>query len=699
MSLLHRLNLSHKFALLGGVALIMVALPTGLYIKQSQSEIETAKLEAQGTAPVIELQKVVQLTQQHRGLSAGMLGGNEALAAKRPDTSDALGKAITSLESRLKEASAPAPLITQWAERKQRWVSLEQAVAGQQLKPAQSSAQHTQLIAEQLALSEDLLDEYGLSLDPGADSYALIMAAFMNAPALAERLGQMRAQGTGFLATGDLSPEGRATLTAIQSRANEIYGDMMRNLGKATTANAGLKTELTAKAEVLKTQIEKTLALADKELISAPELTFSANEYNQAFTNTINAVYEFNAVAQTNLVNLLQTRVSDSRQMQWTVLGVLLGLLSAAVVLALAFVRSITVPVQEALQVARAVAEGDLTVVAPVRGSNEIGQLMQALQTMQNNLAKVVGGVRSGSESISTASEQIAQGNNDLSARTEQQASALEETAASMEELSSTVKQNADNAKQANQLALSASTVAVKGGEVVSQVVTTMKGINDSSKKIADIISVIDGIAFQTNILALNAAVEAARAGDQGRGFAVVASEVRSLAGRSADAAKEIKGLITASVERVEQGTALVDQAGNTMTEVVSSIKRVTDIMGEISAASAEQSAGVAQVGEAITQMDQATQQNAALVEESAAAAESLKGQAQQLVGAVAVFKLGGNEQSYAPAPVAYAPAPSSNTERRGPNRAKNVARPDFKGKTPTAAPKKTGTDDEWTSF
>jgi methyl-accepting chemotaxis protein len=266
--------------------------------------------------------------------------------------------------------------------------------------------------------------------------------------------------------------------------------------------------------------------------------------------------------------------------------------------------------------------------------------MLAAMSRMQSSFSAIVRGVQANAEQVATASAQIAQGNNDLSGRTEQQASALEETAASMEELSATVRQNADNAKQANQLAQSASTVAVLGGDVVAQVVDTMKGINESSKKIADIISVIDGIAFQTNILALNAAVEAARAGEQGRGFAVVASEVRSLAGRSADAAKEIKSLIITSVERVEHGTTLVDKAGATMSEVVSSIKRVTDIMGEIRAASVEQSSGVAQVGEAVTQMDHATQQNAALVEESAAAAESLKGQAQQLVQAVAVFKL-----------------------------------------------------------
>ncbi|MDZ7922108.1 methyl-accepting chemotaxis protein [Rhodoferax sp.] len=285
------------------------------------------------------------------------------------------------------------------------------------------------------------------------------------------------------------------------------------------------------------------------------------------------------------------------------------------------------------------VADGNLTTHLQVRNGDTVS-VLAALSRMQGSLIHVVSTVRQGSEGVSTASAEIASGNHDLSSRTEQQASALEETAASMEELSSTVKQNADNARQADQLAKNASTVAIKGGEVVSQVVETMKGINESSKKISDIISVIDGIAFQTNILALNAAVEAARAGEQGRGFAVVASEVRSLAGRSADAAKEIKTLISASVDRVEQGTLLVDQAGETMAEVVSSIKRVTDIVGEISAASTEQASGVAQIGEAVQQMDQVTQQNAALVEEMAAAASSLKSQAGELVQTVGVFKL-----------------------------------------------------------
>ena len=344
---------------------------------------------------------------------------------------------------------------------------------------------------------------------------------------------------------------------------------------------------------------------------------------------------------------------------------------AALIAAAIAFLtaRSITVPVGEAVAFATKVADGDLTSKVAVKTQDETGMLLTALLNMQENLVRIVGSVQQGSEGVATASAQIAQGNNDLSARTEQQASALEQTAASMEDLSSTVQHNADTARRANQLAMNASTVAIKGGEVVGQVVQTMKGINDSSRKIFDIISVIDGIAFQTNILALNAAVEAARAGDQGRGFAVVASEVRSLAGRSAEAAKEIKSLIGASVERVEQGTTLVDQAGSTMTDLVDSIRHVTDLMSEISAASAEQAAGAAQVGEAVMQMDQVTQQNAALVEEMAAAASSLKSQAGELLHTVAVFKLGAGQHMPAlpKTQVRTASALSfKGTERRG---------------------------------
>ncbi|WP_298211209.1 methyl-accepting chemotaxis protein [Acidovorax sp.] len=479
--------------------------------------------------------------------------------------------------------------------------------------------------------------------------------------------------------------------------------------------------------QLYKQRKDAYIASQEKMMDIAKGVDFSTSETRDLTGDALTALYagesETRFVGTVEVLGALKKINADASdkanedahqvfaQARYWVLGALTLCVVLAALLGISITRSVTRPAHQAVLATRAIAGGDLSSEVPPGGKDEMGQLLAALGEMRRSLVNTVATVRTNAEGVASASSQIASGNNDLSARTEQQASALQETAASMEELSSTVKQNADNARAANQLAVSASTVAQQGGDVVAEVVQTMKGINASSNKIADIISVIDGIAFQTNILALNAAVEAARAGEQGRGFAVVAGEVRSLAQRSAEAAKEIKTLITDSVERVEQGTAQVDKAGATMSEVVGAIRRVTDIMGEISAASGEQSAGVSQVGEAVTQMDQATQQNAALVEEMAAAASALNAQAGELVNAVAVFKL---DASAAAAPVARAPiaAPAYTPARSAPAKVggglktaakpkANLAAPKAAAQSPAPAPAKSagGNDDEWESF
>ncbi len=401
------------------------------------------------------------------------------------------------------------------------------------------------------------------------------------------------------------------------------------------------------------------------ELLSSGDAAAADDLLNKGLVPVANRYVDLMASLQAYERELVTAAVAKSEATIQRQVMLLLSLTVAAVVLAMVLAwritRSVTQPVQEAVEVATAVAQGDLTRPVHTRRQDELGELLRALESMKLALVKTVSQVRQATDSITTASVEIATGNQDLSSRTEQTASNLEETAASMEELTSTVRNSADAARQANQLAASAAEIAARGGEVVAQVVTTMDEINHSSKKINDIIGVIDGIAFQTNILALNAAVEAARAGEQGRGFAVVAGEVRNLAQRSAQAAKEIKGLIGASVDRVEAGSKLVADAGNTMSEIVGSVQRVSDIIGEITAAAGEQSDGIGQVNTAVAQLDQMTQQNAALVEESAAAAESLKDQAKRLAEVVQVFRLEASAAAYTAAPMAsVAPAVTS---------------------------------------
>ena len=640
MALLSRISLLQKFAILALIGVLVSVLPTFLHVRDALRTMERARLEASGAAPLTALGLVVQRMQVHRGLSSGMLGGDAALAARRPAARDLVNQAVEAASARLATAQVPADQLAAWQQARQTWQALEASVDQRQVQQAQSTAQHTALIASVMRISEELLNAYGLQLEESEHAYALIQAALVHTPVLGEKLGILRAQGSGFLARRELPPVNKGLVMALQQRAQELQGDAFRQFERAMQRDAGYRAALGPSAEAAHALVTQALALATKEVTEAATLQLAPQDYFDTFTRTIDALYALNAKALESLDATLQQRQASLRRILIAQALAMALILALGGVLIAAFARSIRQPLVQAIDLAHAVAQGDLSGADIAHGSDEVGRLTAALLQMRRQLTQVVARVRHGAEGVATASAEIAQGNQDLSARTESQASALEETAAAMEQMTATVRQNADSAAQASQLAASASQVAQQGGDVVARVVQTMQGIDTSSKKIADIIGVIDSIAFQTNILALNAAVEAARAGEQGRGFAVVAGEVRQLAQRSAQSASEIKALIAESAQNVAQGNALVERAGHTMQEVVAAVRRVTDIMGEISAASREQSQGVAQVGEAITQMDQTTQQNAALVEQMAAAASSLHGQAQELVQGVAVFHL-----------------------------------------------------------
>ena len=464
--------------------------------------------------------------------------------------------------------------------------------------------------------------------------------------------------------------DARSTLV---DQARQSYKDAIANLQKAAplfeSSDQG-KGLATLAASMLEQYGKDFATVADAIAARSAAPAPAAASGGAAPVAPITISDDFSNVlstAETTLHAMVEWKVSNSAadaaatsQVFRTSAWIIGALTAAGVVFAISLgvmlTRSITRPLEMSIRVADAVSKGDLTCEVVAEGNDELAHLQRSLDSMVSGLRKVVSSVRAGVDSVATASDQIASGNSDLSARTEQQASSLEQTAASMEQLSSTVKQNTDSARQANQLAAAASDVAGRGGKAVGQVVETMVEIEASSRKIAEIIGVIDGIAFQTNILALNAAVEAARAGEQGRGFAVVASEVRTLAQRSAAAAKEIKGLIDDSVGKVNDGSALVHKAGATMGEIVASVQRVTDIMAEISAASQEQSAGIEQVNQTVVQMDETTQQNAALVEEATAAARAMEEQAGQLSEAVSIFVV--DEAEVVAAPRVTAPAP-----------------------------------------
>ena len=638
-SFIGNLRFSHKFMLIGALALGMLAVPTALLMQGYVANIGAAQREVAGVAPSADALRLIQLTQQHRGLSAAVLGGNEGLAAARQAKQLEVEQAL----ARMKQSATvfgDAPIVALVGRIAAAWGASARGVGERAVDGAASFEQHTQLILDELILVEDITNTAGISLHPEPAGYYLYVAVLQHLPNLTEALGQMRARGALLLSRGAATPEERTRVEALADRMNERLRAARKALALATAADPSLPLALAAPLAAAVSAAEGALKLIDEKVVRPKTLDFPAADYFALTTQVIDTQFalitqSFDALQR----QLVHTEAEAQRALVLLVSG--LAALTALVLwVGITITRTTTASVRQALALATAVAAGDLTSRIEARSSDEIGQLLMAMKSMNDSLVNVVGTVRATSDSVASGSAQIASVNADLNQRAVEQASNLQQTAASMEQLSTTVASNADTARQATALAEAASAVAAKGGVAVNRVVGTMEAITASSRKISDIIGVIDGIAFQTNILALNAAVEAARAGEQGRGFAVVAAEVRSLAQRSAAAAREIKSLINDSVLDVEAGSQQVGEAGRTMNDIVAQVRRVNDLIAEISASTGEQAAGIGQVRQAVTQLDRVTQQNASLVGASAASADSVSEHAVRLVSAVGVFKL-----------------------------------------------------------
>jgi methyl-accepting chemotaxis protein len=635
---LARLKLSHKFLLLALLALLMAAIPAWLFLKESGKALAGYEAELAGMPAVAQVLKGVQLAQQHRGLSAVVLAGGDAearRAAKQREADAAFGDIAGAVA-----ATGDAGLAALWSDVRRDWQGVTRAVAGKAMAPADSFTAHSSIVLRLMRLQELIGDHYGLSLDPEADTYQLLQATVFQMPVLTEELGRLRARASVLLTRHEGSPEERFAVAALLARADDRLAQAMNAFDKAARGNPRFAAELGAPMRAAADGVRALTRRANDEVVAPAAITASSDAFFQDATRTIDALFALNDASRALLDTVFVERIAGFERTRRLMIAALVALVALAGAAGLLIARSVTVPMNRAVEVAQRVAAGDLASDIEVGPPNEVGQMLRALRDMNDSLRGIVGDVRGSVDTIGSATADIASGNADLSARIEAQASSLEETASSMEELTAAVRQNVEHAQGAGALVRTASAIVREGSDVVLRVVDTMGEIDASARRIVDIIAVIDGIAFQTNILALNAAVEAARAGEQGRGFAVVAGEVRTLAQRSAAAAKEIKVLIDASVDKVGAGNALAGSAGEAMAKILASVERVAGLVQDIAQASGEQSSGIEQVNTAIMQIDDATQHNAALVEQTAAASASLEEQARALVRTMGVFRL-----------------------------------------------------------
>jgi methyl-accepting chemotaxis protein len=628
-----------KLVLLAAPCFIAAGIPAFLHIAELNERAAHAARGVLGAANVKVVLEVVRLAQQHRGLSGGMLSGNEAMAVQRKARAAELAAALEAMRATL-PPGAPA-LAREAGELTAAFAELAAAVEARRLVPRESFQRHTVLIARTLVHLEDWLDAYGLNFNADPVAHYLVDSAYHHVPALTESLGQARALGTAMLTARAPSAQERVLAASLVDRARERSAASRAAVAKAIGAQPALAARLSEAIEGSEREILRTLDVARRELVDAETLTFGAADYFALTTRTIDAQYRFlDTIRQELSATLVAERASAENRRDAMVLGAVV-LLLAAVVFCVLVTRAITRPLSQAVTLAGRIAAGRLDNAIRPEGRDEVAQLLSALHAMQSQLVDVVHRIQDASHELRDAASQTAAGNAELSSRTEEQASSIEETAANMEELTTSVRQNTQSAESARQLAADALGCAQAGGELVERVVATMGGIAESSRRVREITEAIDGIAFQTNLLALNAAVEAARAGEHGRGFAVVAAEVRTLSQRCAEASREIRALIKAAAERIDDGRREADRAGDGMRDIVAAVKSVAGRIEEIAATSGEQRAGIEQVNQAIAQMEGVTQNNAALVEEAAAAAEALERQATELATAAGLFATG----------------------------------------------------------